>query len=269
MKKERCMLFFDIDGTLITTDGKRTFPESAKRALRAARERGHLVYINTGRVMANVDEFIRDVGFDGYVCGCGTYIISEGRELLHNRVSQERCREIAYKCRDCRMMAIFEHTEHTAYDSLLEAEDEEYREILNYFKSMERNVISDIEDPDFCFDKFACWYEEGNPKLQEFIDYMSQDFTCIQREGNFLEVVPHGFSKATGIQFLMQKYDFPLERIYAFGDSNNDLDMLRYVQNSIAMGVCTEEVAAVSMYRTDTVEQDGIEKAMQHFGIIE
>ena len=33
MKKERCMLFFDIDGTLITTDGKRTFPESAKRCL--------------------------------------------------------------------------------------------------------------------------------------------------------------------------------------------------------------------------------------------
>ena len=55
MKKERCMLFFDIDGTLITTDGKRTFPESAKRALREARERGHLVYINTGRVMENVD----------------------------------------------------------------------------------------------------------------------------------------------------------------------------------------------------------------------
>ena len=39
----------------------------------------------------------------------------------------------------------------------------------------------------------------------------------------------------------MEKYDIPLERIYAFGDSNNDLDMLRYVQNSIAMGVCTEE----------------------------
>ena len=57
MKKERCMLFFDIDGTLITTDGKRTFPESAKRALREARERGHLVYINTGRVMENVDDF--------------------------------------------------------------------------------------------------------------------------------------------------------------------------------------------------------------------
>jgi hydroxymethylpyrimidine pyrophosphatase-like HAD family hydrolase len=98
---------------------------------------------------------------------------------------------------------------------------------------------------------------------------MSEDFTCIQREGNFLEVVPHGFSKATGIRFLMEKYDIPLERIYAFGDSNNDLDMLRYVQNSIAMGVCTEEVAEAASYRTDTVEQDGIEKAMRHFGMIE
>ena len=129
MKKERCMLFFDIDGTLITTDGKRTFPESAKRALREARERGHLVYINTGRVMENVDDFIREVGFDGYVCGCGTYIVSEGEVMLHHRIPQERCREIAYKCRECHMMAIFEHTDHTGYDSALAGEDAGYQEI--------------------------------------------------------------------------------------------------------------------------------------------
>ena len=61
MKKERCMLFFDIDGTLITTDGKRTFPESAKRALREARERGHLVYINTGRVLATAKSVLMDM----------------------------------------------------------------------------------------------------------------------------------------------------------------------------------------------------------------
>ena len=155
MKKERCMLFFDIDGTLITTDGRRTFPESAKRALREARERGHLVYI-TGRVMENVDDFIREVGFDGYVCGCGTYIVSEGEVMLHHRIPQERCREIAYKCRECHMMAIFEHTDHTGYDSALAGEDAGYQEILHYFKSMGRHMIDNIEDPEFCFDKFAC-----------------------------------------------------------------------------------------------------------------
>lgn len=262
------MLFFDIDGTLITTDGNRTFPESAKRAIRKARDNGHLVYINTGRVMANVDDFIRAVGFDGYVCGCGTYIVSEGKELFHNRLSHERCHKIAHMCRDCGMMAIFEHTAHTGYDRTLAADDEGYREILEYFRQMGRRMIDDIDDPEFVFDKFACWYAEGNPHLREFKDALSAEFACIQREGNFLEVVPHGFSKATGIGYLMKRYDIPLSRVYAFGDSNNDLDMLRYVTNSIAMGVCTEEVAEAAGYRTDTVLNDGIEKAMQHFGLI-
>ena len=115
--------------------------------------------------------------------------------MLHHRIPQERCREIAYKCRECHKMAIFEHTDHTGYDSALAGEDAGYQEILHYFKSMGRHMIDNIEDPEFCFDKFACWYEEGNPKLQEFIDYMSEDFTCIQREGNFLRLCHTDFPR--------------------------------------------------------------------------
>ena len=44
------LLFFDIDGTLITLDKRHTFPESAKRALLKAKENGHKIIINTGRV---------------------------------------------------------------------------------------------------------------------------------------------------------------------------------------------------------------------------
>ena len=43
MNKTRKILFFDIDGTLITDDGKRYFPDSAKEAIQKARENGHLV----------------------------------------------------------------------------------------------------------------------------------------------------------------------------------------------------------------------------------
>ena len=42
-------LFFDIDGTLLS-EKTRQVPESAKEALKEARRRGHLVFINTGRV---------------------------------------------------------------------------------------------------------------------------------------------------------------------------------------------------------------------------
>ena len=66
MNKTRKILFFDIDGTLITDDGKRYFPDSAKEAIQKARENGHLAFINTGRVFCNVTEEIRSAGFDGF-----------------------------------------------------------------------------------------------------------------------------------------------------------------------------------------------------------
>lgn len=265
-EKRRCMLFFDIDGTLITEDGTMTFPDSAKQAIRKARENGHLVYINTGRVRINVDDFIEEVGFDGFVCGCGTYIESEGAVLLHHETPQNRCVEIAKKCRECKLFAVFEHADKNGYDQA--ALGDINLHVLEYFKSMGRKMVPDIEDPEFSFDKFAAWYDKESAKLEEFKQFVSEDFTCITREGTFIEVVPKGFSKATGIRFLMERYGIPLADVYAFGDSNNDLDMLRYVEHSIAMGVCSDEVAKVASYRTDTVMQDGIYNAMKHFELI-
>ena len=64
---DRKILFFDIDGTLITEDGRRYFPDSARHALAQARANGHLVFINTGRVYCNVTDEIKNAGFDGFV----------------------------------------------------------------------------------------------------------------------------------------------------------------------------------------------------------
>jgi hypothetical protein len=262
---DRKILFFDIDGTILTDDGKRIIPDSTRLAIKRARENGHLTFVNTGRVFVNIEDNIRNIGFDGYVCGCGTYIRAGKEVLFHNEISKKRCREIAHMCRDFGMGAIFEHTEHTGYDG--ELAENGNSEILEYFKSMNRKLIDDIDSDEFVFDKFSAWYTKES-KLEEFKNGISADFNYIQREGSFCEIIPKGFSKATGIEFLLKAYDIPLENSYAFGDSNNDLDMLSYVPNSIAMGVCTPEIEAVSSYKTDTVLGDGIYKAMEHFGII-
>ena len=63
----------------------------------------------------------------------------------------------------------------------------------------------------------------------------------IDRGGNFREFVPYHYSKATGIQFLLDHFALSGENAYAFGDSNNDLPMLLYVPHSVAMGNATPE----------------------------
>ena len=79
---KRKALFFDIDGTLLSEVTK-TVPESAKKAISIARSLGHLVYINTGRSYGEIDQVRNIAEVDGWLCGCGTYVESEGKTILN------------------------------------------------------------------------------------------------------------------------------------------------------------------------------------------
>ena len=59
------------------------------------------------------------------------------------------------------------------------------------------------------------------------------------------------------------------EETMAFGDGENDMEMLRYVGIGVAMGNASDAVKAAADYVTDTVDDDGIEKALRHFGLID
>ena len=55
----------------------------------------------------------------------------------------------------------------------------------------------------------------------------------------------------------------------AFGDGGNDIGMLRHAGIGIAMGNANDEVKAAADYVTASVDEDGIYKALKHFGVIE
>ncbi len=85
---------------------------------------------------------------------------------------------------------------------------------------------------------------------------------------NFYEIVPKGFSKASGIEFLINELNIPFENTYAIGDSTNDLPMLKYVKNSIAMGNSNPLLFDLVSYVTTDIEEDGIYKALKHYSLI-
>ncbi|MBQ4460237.1 MAG: HAD hydrolase family protein, partial [Bacteroidaceae bacterium] len=68
-------------------------------------------------------------------------------------------------------------------------------------------------------------------------------------------------------QMMLDHYGLPLEGTVAFGDGGNDINMLRYVPMGIAMGNATDEVKSAANYVTDTVDNDGVEKAFRYLGI--
>ncbi len=263
----RKIAFFDIDGTLTSeTDG--TIPKSAADAIRAARENGNLMFINTGRCFQNVEPRFREIGFDGYVCGCGTNIYCGKKEILSVTQPPAVIAKIVACARETGVDLLTESRDAVAFDLFRPLSHpgarRQYQAFLDRGYAMPRDLLA----PDFRMDKFVLWFLEPE-QLAAFRKVSDLYFTCIDRGGNFREFVPHGYSKATGLRYVLDYCGIPLEDAYAFGDSNNDLPMLSCVQNSIAMGnAYPESLKEQVSYVTANAGADGICQALAHFGFL-
>ncbi len=265
---KRKIAFFDIDGTLTSeTDG--SIPESAVKGIRRAREKGNFMYINTGRCFQNVEQRFRDIGFDGYVCGCGLNIYCDGKELLYVPMPRRVKEEILAQARLTGVEILFESRDGVAYDLSRPLRSERAIRLYQCFVERGYDLGTDPQQPGFVADKFVIWFQEPE-QLEDFRRVSDSFFTCIDRGGCFREFVPHGYSKATGLQFVLEHYGLSLEDAYGFGDSNNDLAMLQYLKNSVVMGSTeSEELMACASFVTEPASCDGLYHALEKLGFLE
>ena len=82
------------------------------------------------------------------------------------------------------------------------------------------------------------------------------------------DVLNPGISKLEGIRIVGQEFGFDIDEVMAFGDSDNDLEMLSGVGLSIAMGNACDALKEKADYVTDKNVDDGIWNACRHFGWI-
>lgn len=263
----RKIAFFDIDGTL-TSEIDGSIPNSAIQAIRQARRNGHLMFINTGRCFQNVEPRFREIGFNGYVCGCGTNIYCDGKDVFYHPQTHETIMTILEAARKTDVDILFESRKEVCFD--LTRPLRHPKALFHYEEFLSRNYVmpEDLENPNFFSDKFVVWYQEPQ-QLATFRRTSDQWFDCIDRGGTFREFVPKGFSKATGIQFVLDYYSLSADNAYAFGDSNNDLTMLSYLKNSIAMGnALPPSLKEKVSFVTTNASQNGIANALKHFNFI-
>lgn len=258
---DRKLLFFDIDGTLLS-EKTHTIPQSTIKALKQAKENGHLIFINTGRPRSTINQCIEDLNPDGYVCGCGTYISYLDNILYHFKVSQKRCRELINLMDKYQIYCIFEASDKVYFQRDLS--DDVIAFLYRLYKD-EGFDIGFFDDQDVHLDKFCIQFYHDVTKFYEEIE---NDFDIIKRKVDFSEIIPKEHSKATGIQYLIDYFQLSLDDCYVFGDSFNDESMLTYVKHSIVMKNGDKELFKIAEYVTDDIESDGIEKALQHYHLI-
>ena len=264
--KNKKAVFFDIDGTLFEQGNP--VPESAVKAIHKLREKGHLAFVCSGRSKIMVPkEPILSIGFDGVIAACGMYGSYDGEVLFDEEMTAEQLADIIPVLKATDTMYILEGTEYIYYDertihyaiddwyvrSIQEMVPQRFKVVPEELKEIHANKIS-IQVP--------------MHRKEEVFEQAKKYFQILLHEENIAEIVPHGFTKACGIQRMCGLLGIERENVYAVGDSINDIDMLRYAAVGIVMGNGTQVAKENADYITTGIYDDGIWNALSYYGLL-
>ena len=78
----------------------------------------------------------------------------------------------------------------------------------------------------------------------------------------------NGGGKVSGIRYVLDQAGISPDECIAFGDAENDIDMLSFVGIGVAMGNAQDPVKEIADYVTSDADDDGIEKALRYWRIL-
>ncbi|MDP8940736.1 MAG: Cof-type HAD-IIB family hydrolase [Actinomycetota bacterium] len=253
---------FDLDGTILRRD--LVITERTMDAVSRLRARGARLVVATGRQYEGAREHARRLGFRGsepVICYGGAMIRSiDGETLLHRTIDRDLGVEVLEWAQERGLHVRIFLDGHIVSSPRTTA-------LLENLKHPEVMEVSVVDSP-------ADWLREAteNPTKIVFVDYPD-------RIGGWLEDAREAFSgrlfvtrslphyvevgglegtKSQALGYLCEKWGIESRRTLAFGDADNDIDMLRFAGHGVVIGGLTEAVREAADTIAPPVDEDGV-----------
>lgn len=251
--------FFDIDGTLLS-HSIHGVPESAQEAVNAMKENGIKCVVSSGRSIMEYNRLpVNVLKFDGYITLNGQLIFDENQKVLFAHPIEGEARE--------NILRLFHNK---TIPLLLVEADRLYINFVNEHVEIASKAVSTpippVEEYKGAPIYLAIAYV---PKQKE--DWLKRQVpgTLITRWNPFaLDIVSATGGKQAGVEEYISSLNIQPEETIAFGDGENDLEMIRHAGIGVAMGNAEQCVKDAADYITDHIDEDGLYKAAKHFGLI-
>ena len=272
----RKLIFLDIDGTL-TTPGSNTPPESAMKAVRMAQEKGHKVFLCSGRnpgMMAPV--FV--LGFDGAVAGAGGYVFAGDKVLFDCPMKQEEFETGMRLLKENGVFRTIEARDKTWGDEdlgdFLANAGEGNSELIRWRKALAEQLnirpMSEYDGSPIYKIVIMCkemkQLEPAKQALGKDYNFVVQDLAargCLNGE-----LINRQFDKGRGVRIVADHYGIDIKDTVGFGDSMNDLEMIETVGYSVCMANGSPALQAKSDLVCPAVEEDGLYQAFEQLGLL-
>lgn len=268
------MIALDLDGTVLTSENEVSKP--TVQAVWAAHEQGIHVVVSTGRNYSNAKHVIDKLGVCEFVSVCNGALVLDlknNRTIFRNSIRREDIRALlpmldlpdiffqlyidGENYRDERLDKLYFHYFPARSDSDRKA---------HVVPDIRKYLLYPAADMDVNVDKIFVHCPDAAllGRLREKVSSVKTVHLTSSSPQNF-EVTNFGITKAIGMEQLCLHLGISKEDVLAIGDSENDLDMLRYVGVSVAMGNAAEYVKQCTDYITRTNDEDGVAYAIRHF----
>lgn len=280
---KRKIVFLDVDGTLIDYEAK--CPDSAKEAVRKAREAGHKVYICTGCSKAEILQ--RDLpALDGMIGGNGAYVEDDGQVVMQQGLTAQQTRDIVDWCRkrglglylesnagmfcDDNMIvqgpeAMVKYTMGKGAD-LSQAKDSSSQFLSQMihlpYEDMGRDDVNKISF-------ILSAYQDHLDSATRFPDLIANTWGGKGEHALYGDLGPAGITKKHAIEVLLTHLGADTADTISFGDAKIDLSMFELCAYNVAMGNGGPEIKAAADLVTADVNDDGLYKAFESLGLFE
>ena len=274
-------VFFDIDGTLV--NDRKSVLKSTKEAIKIVKDQGVLVGVATGRGPFFVKDLMDDLDLDFAVTYNGQYIFNKERVLFASPIDKRSLRQVIAYAKENRKEIAMGTRQDVIGSRIMSFGLSPLSQLVSRFvpKFLTRTVshsfnrmvskalpqkeddLLDLINQPIYQVLMLMTPEESNQAASEF------EYLKFTRSNPFAaDIINQGNSKLEGIRRVGKEYGFDLNQVMAFGDSDNDLEMLAGVGMSVAMGNGSSSVKEVAKHITTSNQEDGIHKALEHFGVL-
>lgn len=252
------IVFFDIDGTLCRYAQR--VDEAIKQSFRRFHEKGNVAFLCTGRSPVDIQPDIWGLGFDGMIGLMGAYIVVGNKILQNAIIPKELVRESVDALLSGKAQAYFLGRKIYARTEYAQDLDTGAPVIHSYHDLCEDGMIPELSSFDLDFDK--------PEDIESFLRVLGKHSEFLQYDGHTGQTRLLGINKSNAIQKILSLPAYRSLKSYAIGDSQNDMEMLKFVDVGIAMGDAPREVADAAKWQTTVVEENGVGRALEHYGLI-
>ena len=232
-------------------------PSSTFEALKKLRKNGIRLFVATRRPPNNLKVIQDCFEFDGFLTSNGQYCFNHEVVIHEKYIEREDIRNLLPYINKNQIPVLFveikgnySNIQNYCHDEAARSLNKEGYPIKAVNEIIESKII-----------QLMAYIDET--KDSERLSYMpnckSARWTSL-----FADIIPIDGGENKGIDQMIKHYQINLGEVMAFGDGNNDIDMLKHVGVGVAMGNANDLVKAASDFVTDTINDDGIFKALKN-----